>query len=83
MRIFHIGLIEDLADLVADRVVNALNVQLRGERGLHAVDHRQFLRALFRDLEQALGLVEETRVLEATLIALDESVCNRRTSFSL
>ena len=55
---------EDLADLVADRVVDALDVQLGGERGLHAVDDRELGGALLALLEQPLRLVEQTRVLQ-------------------
>ena len=55
---------EDLADLIADRIVDALNVEFGGEGGLHTVDDGEFRIALFGDLEQALGFIEETRVLE-------------------
>ena len=60
----HIRIVEDLADLIADRIIDALNVEFGGEGGLHAVDDGEFGVALFGDLEQALGLVEETRILE-------------------
>ena len=55
---------EDLADLVADGVVDALHVELGGERLLHAVDDRELGGALLALLEQALRLVEEARVLQ-------------------
>jgi hypothetical protein len=60
----HVGLVEDLADLVADRVVDPLHVELGGERLLHAGDDRELGRALLLGLEQALGLVEQARVFE-------------------
>ncbi len=59
-----VGLVEDLADLVADGVVDPLHVELGGERLLHAVDDRELGRALLALLEQALRLVEQARVLE-------------------
>jgi len=61
---FHVRLVKDLADLVADRVVDALHVQLGGERRLHAVDDRQLRRALLAFLEEALRLVEEAGALQ-------------------
>ena len=64
MRMLDVRLIEDLADLVADRVVDALHVELGGERLLHAVDDRELGRALLALLEQALRLVEQARVFE-------------------
>jgi len=60
----QVRLIEDLADLVADGIVDALHVELGGERLLHAGDDRQLRGALLLGLEQALRLVEEARVLE-------------------
>ena len=60
----HVRLIEDLADLVADRIVDPLHVELGGERLLHAVDDREFRGALLALLEQPLRLVEEARVLQ-------------------
>ncbi len=60
----HVGIMEDLTDLVPDGIINPLNIQLIGEGGLHTVDDRQFGIPLFSDLEQALGLVEEARVLK-------------------
>ncbi len=60
----EVRLIEDLADLVADRVVDPLHVEFCGERLLHAVDDGQFGGTLLLGLEQALRLVEEPRVLE-------------------
>ena len=60
----HVRVVEDLADLVADRVVDALDVELGRERGLHAVDDRQLGGALLGLLEQPLRLVEEARVLQ-------------------
>jgi hypothetical protein len=63
---------EDLADLVADRVVDALHVELGGERLLDAVDDRELGRALLAFLEEALRLVEEARVLERHAHAVGE-----------
>ncbi len=60
----HVGVVEDLADLVADRVVDSLHVELGGERMLNARDDRELGRALLLGLEQPLRLVEEARVLE-------------------
>mgnify|MGYP003693861707 CR=1 FL=1 len=68
----HVRLLEDLADLVADRVVDALDVELGGERRLHAVDDRELGGALLALLEQALRLVEEARVLERDAHAVGE-----------
>ena len=59
-----IRVVENLADLVADRVVDALDVELRGERRLHAVDDRELGVALLGLLQQPLRFVEQTRVLE-------------------
>ena len=60
----HVRLVEDLADLVADGVVDPLHVELGGERRLHAVDDRELGGTLLALLEQALRLVEEARVLQ-------------------
>ena len=59
-----VRLIENLADLVADGVVDALHVELGGERLLHAVDDRELGRALLALLEQALRFVEQAGVFE-------------------
>ena len=82
MRMPTFGLVEDLADLVADRVVDALDVELGGQGGLHAVDDGQLGVALLGDLEQALGLVEETRVLEGDAQAAGEAWSASGTSNS-
>ena len=55
--------VEDVADLVANQVINCLHLQLGSQPLLNAVDDRQFSGTLFRHFQQALGLVEETRVL--------------------
>ena len=60
----HVLGAEDLADLVADEIDDRLEIELRGEPLLHAVDDRELGRALLALLEQALRLVEEPRVLE-------------------
>ena len=67
-----VGLVEDLADLVADGVVDPLHVELGGERLLDAVDDRELRGALFALLEQALRLVEQARVLERDAHAVGE-----------
>ena len=56
--------VEDIADLVADRVIDALDVELGGQRRLHAVDDRELRIALLALLEEALRFVEETRVFQ-------------------
>ncbi len=58
------ALVKDLADLVADRIVDTLDIEFGGERFLHAVDDGQFGRALLALLEQTLRLVEQARVLQ-------------------
>ena len=55
---------ENVPNLVADQIVKRLNIQLGCESLLYAVDDGEFLRAVFGDFEQALSLIEETRVLE-------------------
>src|SRR5688572_26198372 len=56
--------VKDLTDLVPDRVVNALHIQLGGQRLLHAIDNRQFSITFLSFFEQTLGLIEEARILE-------------------
>ena len=56
--------VEHLPDLVADRVVHALQAKLARERLLHAVDDRELRGPLLALLEEALRLVEQPRVLE-------------------
>ena len=60
----HVRLIEDLADLVADSVIDALHVQFGRERLLHTVDDCEFRGALLALLEQALRLVEQARIFQ-------------------
>ncbi len=55
---------EDIADLVADEVVDRLHVEFGGETILHAVDDGEFRCALFGLFEQALGLGEEAHVFD-------------------
>ncbi len=78
----HIRFIEDLADLVPDRVVNALNVQFSGERSLHAVDDGKLCRTVFGDLEQALGLIEEARVLKRHAHAVGQGLQEAHIRFA-
>ena len=61
----EIRLVEDLADLVADGVVDALHVHLGRKCLLDAVDHRQLGGALFGLVEQSLRLVELAGVLQS------------------
>ncbi|MEP6943529.1 MAG: hypothetical protein ABI981_11370, partial [Betaproteobacteria bacterium] len=61
---FHVGAAENLADLVADRIVDALHVEFGGERLLHAVDDGELCGALFRFLEQPLRIFEQPGVLQ-------------------
>ena len=56
--------VEDLADLIADQIIDGLHVQLGCQSLLDTGNDRQFGIALFGLFEQALGLVEETRVFE-------------------
>ena len=53
----HLGA-EDLADPIADEIVDGLHVQLGRKALLDAVDHRQFGGALLGLLEEASGLIE-------------------------
>ena len=77
-----VRLIEDLADLVAHRVVDALHVELGGERLLHAVDDGQLRRALLALLEQALRLVEQPRVLERHAHGVGERLQQAHVGFA-
>ena len=56
--------IEHLPDLISDEVIDGLHVELGSKPFLDAIDDGQFRGALFRLLEEALGLVEEAGVLE-------------------
>src|SRR5258706_11910601 len=58
--------------LIADGVVDALDVELGSERRLHAVDDGELGVALLGFLEQALRLVEETGVLQRDAHAVGE-----------
>ncbi len=69
-----ISVLEDLADFVAHRVVDALDIELRRERRLDAVDDRELGVALFGLLEQALRLVEEAGVFERHAHAVGEGL---------
>ncbi len=79
----HVRLIENLADLVADGVVDALHVELGGERLLHAVDDRELGRALLALLEQALRLVEQARVFERDAHAVGERLEEAHVGFAV
>ena len=63
-------------------IVDALDVELGGERLLHAVDDRELGGALLALLEQALRLVEEARVLQRHAHAGGDACCSSRTSAS-
>ena len=56
--------VKDLLDLVTDQVVHRLHVKLLGEALLDAVDDRQLGSALVCLREQALGLTEQSGILE-------------------
>ncbi len=56
--------LEQAADALADDLGDGLEVELRGQGGADLVDQAQFGRALVGLGQQALGLVEEARVLE-------------------
>ena len=60
----EVGGVEDLADLVADGVVDALHVPLGGQRGLDAVHDRELGRPLLALGEESLGLGELSGVLQ-------------------
>ena len=62
--------VEDLLDLVADDVVDRLQLELAGDRLLHAVDQRELGVPL-------PGLVHEPRVLERDAEAAGERVSSR------
>src|SRR3989442_16012919 len=51
----HVPVVKDVPDLVADRVVDALDVELGRERCLHAVDDGQLGVALLRSEERRVG----------------------------
>src|ERR1700682_4112143 len=68
----HVRLFEDLADLVAYGIVDALDGNLAGERLLHAVDNGELGRALLALLEQALRFIEQPRVFECHAHAVGE-----------
>ena len=59
-----IGFMEHLANLVADRVVDALHIQLGRQRLLHAVDDGQLGGPLLGLVQQPLRLGELPRVLQ-------------------
>ena len=59
-----VSLIEDLANLVADGVIDSLHVEFGRERLLHAIDDRKLGVALLGFLQEALRLVEQAGVLE-------------------
>src|SRR5579862_1999544 len=56
--------VEQFAKLLADEIVDRLDLELRDETLLNAVDDRQLGRSLLLRLEQPLRFVEEPRVLE-------------------
>ena len=56
--------LQHLAQLVADEVDDALEVERSGHALLDAVDHRELGVALLGLLQQALRLVEQARVLQ-------------------
>ena len=60
----HVPVVKDVPDLVSNRVVDTLDVELGCERRLHAVDDRELGVALLRLFQQPLRFVEQARVLE-------------------
>ena len=56
--------VENLANLIAEQINDALEIELRHEPLLHTVDDGEFRRALFSLFEQALGLIEKARVFK-------------------
>src|SRR5205814_1177472 len=60
----QVGVVEHFAQLVADGVVDRLDVEFRGERRLHAVDDRELGVALLGFLQQSLRFIEQARALE-------------------
>src|SRR5581483_1922161 len=60
----HYLRVENLANFVADEIINRLHVKLGGETLLDAVDDSEFGGALFGLFEQALGLVKEASIFE-------------------
>jgi len=65
---------QHLAQLVADKIDDRLEIELGGHTLLDAVDHGELGGALLRLLEQALRLVEKARVLQRCA----ERSCHRR-----
>ena len=55
---------KDLADLLAHEVDNGLEVELPGQALLDAIDDGQLGVTLLGLLQEAVGLVEEARVLQ-------------------
>ena len=56
--------VQQIAQLVAHQIDDALEVERPRHAALDAVDHREFGGALLGLLQQPLGLVEQARVLE-------------------
>src|SRR5262245_11454202 len=55
---------QGFSECVADQIVDGLHIQLGRQPFLYTVDDGEFGSAFLGDLEQALSLVEETRVFE-------------------
>src|SRR5439155_4026604 len=64
--------IEDLGDLVTDKVVHCLPLESLGKALLDAVDDRQFGGARVRLAEEPLRLVEEASIFESDAEAAGE-----------
>src|SRR5438105_15882045 len=56
--------IEHITDLVANKVIDRLDVKLGGESFLYAVNDAQLSRALFRFLKQAIGLIKQPCIFQ-------------------
>ena len=56
--------LEDFMNLVADVIVNGLNIELRCQSTLHAVDYSQFSGSLLCLRQQTLCFVEKARIFQ-------------------
>src|ERR1043165_2682856 len=56
--------IKNISNLVANRIVDTLHIELGSESGLYAINNGEFRIALFSLFEQTLGLIEKTSIFE-------------------
>src|SRR3990172_1818645 len=66
--------VEGLTYLIADQVIDSLHIQFGCQPCLYTVDDGEFSSAVFGNLEQTLGFVEEPRVFEGNAHAVGESL---------